>query len=69
MTNANQRRKQFKAAVALAGTTVKEWAESKGVTVSHLNQVLRKRRESPRLDGEIDALIEKYVPQKRKNAA
>jgi transcriptional regulator with XRE-family HTH domain len=58
------RKAQFKAARALAGITVKQWAESRGVSFQHLNEVMEGRRESPRLDAEIDAFIAKYLDRK-----
>ena len=60
MTNTTPlRKKQFKAAIALAGTTIKLWAESQGVTTRHLDEVLLGNRTSERLNAAIDAFIAK----------
>lgn len=62
MAKPNERRKkEFKAARALAGVTARQWAKSRNVSFHHLNEVLEGRRESPRLDAELDAFIQKYL--------
>lgn len=66
---ASERKKQFKAALALAGLKQKDWLEQQGVSDTHLNAVFKGERDSNRLDQAIDALIQKYIPQKRKSAA
>jgi hypothetical protein len=58
MTNTNIiRKKQFKAALALAGMTAKEWAAVQGVTTKHVDEVVLGKRTSERLNTEIDAFI------------
>lgn len=61
MPTMDRRRKEFKAALALAGTTAREWCEIAGVTEGHLYQVLASKRESPPLVAKIDAFIERHV--------
>jgi hypothetical protein len=55
------RRAEFKAAIALARTTVEKWCAENGVTTGHLYQVLREERESPPLIAKVDAFIERHV--------
>lgn len=50
------RKAQFKAALALAGVSQKQWAEQHGVTPPHLHAVLT-GRESMRLIRAIDEFI------------
>jgi hypothetical protein len=58
MPNAAMTRKaQFRAALALAGRTMEEWAESEGVTGGHLSNVLAGKRESGSLTDKVDAFI------------
>lgn len=54
---AEERRAEFKAAIALARTTVEQWCVDQGVTTGHLYQVLREQRESPPLVAKVDAFI------------
>ena len=53
----DRRRRRFRAALAMAGQTVAEFAAELGVSHSHLNYVLRGLRASPR----IEAAIEKRI--------
>lgn len=53
------RKARWRAAIALAGTTAKEWCTEQGITEGHLYQVLRGDRESPPLLQKIDAFIAK----------
>jgi hypothetical protein len=57
------RRKAFRAALALAGTTARAFADQQGVTPEHLSYVLNGQRESRRLMDEVDAFIAKHLPQ------
>lgn len=64
------RRKAFKAALALEGTTAKEWCEAHGISRGHLYAVLRGERESGRLADRVEALInESYSRRRRREAA
>ena len=45
----DDRKKAFKASLALAGVTLKAWAAEKGVTPVHLHNVLTGDRTSERL--------------------
>jgi hypothetical protein len=56
-----KRRRQFKAALVAAGIPLSVWAETQGVTHTHLNYVLRGERKSPRLEAAIGAVIAKRV--------
>jgi transcriptional regulator with XRE-family HTH domain len=53
----DRRRRRLRAALAMAGGTVAEFAAELGVSHSHLNYVLRGLRASPR----IEAAIEKRI--------
>lgn len=56
------RKRQFKAALALAGMSLNDFARSMGVSQWHVYKVLA-GRESGRLEAEIEAFIARYVPQ------
>jgi hypothetical protein len=56
------RKARFRAALALAHTTMREWAEQQGVTTGHLHQVLSGDRESVTLTTAVDAFIEQHLP-------
>jgi hypothetical protein len=58
---AETRRAEFKAAIALARTTVEKWCADNDVTPGHLYQVLREVRESPPLIAKVDAFIDRHV--------
>lgn len=58
-------RAQFKAALALAETTAKQWALDHGVTESHLHLVLAGERESARLT----EAVRDYVARNLKSPA
>lgn len=51
------RKRKFKAALALAGLTAQQWAEKEGVTRQHLNSTLNDESESKPLTEKIDAFI------------
>lgn len=55
------RKALFKAALAVAEKTARQWAEDNGVTEGHLYAVLS-GRESARLSALIDAFIVRYLP-------
>jgi hypothetical protein len=75
MTNTNTlRKKQFKAALALADTTMKAWAHAygeRGISVKHLDEVLKgERKPSDALDNAIsDFIARPRAPRPRKAAA
>ncbi len=58
------RKKAFKAALAFADVTLKDWAADHGVTPVHLHLVLRDERTSERLLTDIDAFIAQHTPRK-----
>lgn len=60
-----ERRKRFRAALALAGMSAQEFADLKDVdvTASHLSLVLHGKRESPPLIAKVDAFVAKYLPE------
>ena len=49
------RKQLFRASLALAGMTAKQWAEREGIGHSYLSAVLAGRMVSKRLDEKIDA--------------
>lgn len=51
------RKRKFKAALALEGLTQQQWAEREGVTRQHLNATLNDETESKPLTEKIDAFI------------
>lgn len=58
MATLADRRKQFRAALALSGLTAAEWARSEGeVSPEHLSYVLNGRRVSGALNERIDAFV------------
>ena len=52
-----ERRRRFRAALALAGRNALEFAKELGVHESHLQQVLSRRRESVRVNEAIEHFI------------
>ena len=58
---ARERRKRFRAALALAGRDAKDFAKDAGVGGAHLSQVLHGHRESAILVEKIEAFIEKHL--------
>lgn len=56
-----RKRKELRAALALAGITQGTWAERLGVTPEHLSMVLNGHRESGRLLQEVDAFTAKHL--------
>jgi hypothetical protein len=72
-TQAN-RKKRFKAALAMMGMTQGAWAVSRGRTLQHLNAVVNGWRESQPLEAEIDAFANSVLgstpkPSRRRVAA
>ena len=62
------RKARFKAALALSGTTMSEWADRAGVVRQHVHQTLRYPEISAPLTEKIDAFIAD-VEQKAKAVA
>lgn len=58
-----ERRKRFRAALALAGKDAQDFAEEADVTASHLSLVLHGKRESAILLQKVDAFIAKHLPE------
>lgn len=56
-----QRSREFRAALALAGMTGVQFAEAHNVSFGHLWQVARGERESPPLEAEIERFIAKHL--------
>lgn len=52
-----ERRRRFRAALALSGRTAKDFAAELGVSENHLYLVMKGQRESRRIDTAVDALI------------
>ena len=55
------RRKRFRAALALAGLSLKQWAEREGVTRQHVREVLIGARVSAPLNEKIDEFTQQYL--------
>lgn len=51
------RKRKFKAALALVGLTQQQWAVQEGITRQHLNATLNDESESKPLTEKIDAFI------------
>lgn len=51
------RKARFKAALALAGMELQDWAIENGITRQHLSAVLREDRDSNALIQKVDAFI------------
>ena len=56
------RKARFEAALKLAGTTMQAFAEANGISSAHCHYVLKGERDSERVNGLIDAFIEKHLP-------
>lgn len=56
------RKQRFRAALALLGQTQEQFAESYGVTPSHLSRVVNGGRDSGSLDRAIDDFIARTLP-------
>lgn len=57
------RRAEFKAAIAIARTTIGAWCYAHNVTTGHLYQVIRGDRESPPLVAKIEAFIAEQLQE------
>lgn len=65
MPKAKSTRKQlFRAALSIAGMTMRQWAEKHGVTDSHVAHVLAGDRESISLTAKMDEFIDKHLISK-----
>lgn len=62
-----ERKRRFKASLALAGMTVKEWVAFHKCTATHFNEVINGNRVSARIDTAIDSFIAR--PRKLKAVA
>lgn len=58
-----ERRKRFRAALALAGIDAQDFAVQADVTPAHLSQVLHGKRESQTLTEKVDRFTEKHLGQ------
>jgi hypothetical protein len=58
------RKRRFRAALALAGMTARQWAAEQGVTDNHVHMVLAGTRESASLTEKVDAFIDKHLISK-----
>jgi hypothetical protein len=56
------RKRRFKAAIELADTTIKAWADEAGISTTHLYETLDGKRVSAPLNERIDAFIGKHLP-------
>jgi hypothetical protein len=61
MAEAERRRKQFRAALALAGKTQADFAVEHGVKPGHLSMVLSAQRDSARLMAFVESFIAKHL--------
>lgn len=57
------RKARWRAAVALAGITAKDWCAGQNISEAHFYLVLRGKRESPPLLAKIDAFIAKQLDE------
>ena len=62
LNSIDRRKRAFRAALALAGKNVAQFAAANDVTVGHLYAVLGGKRESQTLVAAIDAFIAKHLP-------
>lgn len=56
------RKARFRAALALAGITAKEWCQQQGYSENHMYLFLAGRRDSLTLTQKMDAFIERHLP-------
>lgn len=61
MREQTERRKRFRAALALAGIDAQDFAKSADVGAPHLSQVLHGKRDSAVLVAKVDAFIAKHL--------
>lgn len=57
------RKAAFKAALAYAGITEKQWREARGVSPTHLHAVLTGQRDSATLVADVERFIAEHTPQ------
>lgn len=55
------RKAMFRAALAVAGLTLEQWAKSESVSAGHVSNVLAEKRTSDPLTEKIDAFIAKHM--------
>ena len=55
------RKQLFRAALAIADLTARDWAEREGTSESYLSLVLNGKRVSPSVEPKIDQFIRKHV--------
>lgn len=58
------RKARFRAALALARMTAREWTEREHITETHLYAVLKGDRQSAKLTGKIEAFIAKQLGER-----
>lgn len=58
---ARLRSQRFRAALALEGMTMEEWADGEGITLGHVSHTLAGRRESRILIAKIEAFTAKTL--------
>lgn len=63
------RKARFRAAIALARTTAKQWCEEQGFTEGHLYQVLRGDRQSPDTLRRVDTFIAAQLGERIEGSA
>lgn len=60
-TQPTDRKRLFRAALAVAEMTAEQFAEGEGVTSGHLSNVLNGKRESGSLTDKVDAFVAKHM--------
>lgn len=61
MPKSQRKSKRFKAALAMAGMSMTEWAKKEGITPGHVSQVLSGDRDSAVLMEKIEAFTAKQL--------
>lgn len=56
------RKQQFRAALALAGLTAKEWADREGIDETYLSRVLNEQRTNEAIIAKVDAFTKRHFP-------
>lgn len=64
-TDRTTRKARFRAALALARMTAKQWASDNGVTETHLYAVLKGTRDSATLTSKVDAFIAQHLKNEK----
>jgi hypothetical protein len=57
------RKARFRAALALAGMTVRDWCQQQGYSEPHVYLFLAGRRDSQTLTDKMEAFIDQYLSQ------